>query len=55
MPEAANRAVIVFVSKHPTMIKNSPIKLLVEGNPILPNEKIIKQTENIGIVLIVPL
>lgn len=55
IPEPANKALQLLVLKHPTRTKNSPTKLLVAGKPRLPRVKIIKQTENIGIVCMRPL
>jgi hypothetical protein len=51
IPVAQKNAPQVFTAKQPTKIKNSPIKLLVPGNPILAIVKIMKNTENKGIVV----
>jgi len=50
MPEAQNIAAQLLMSKQPAIIKNSPIKLLVPGKPILANVKRVKKLENNGVV-----
>ena len=49
IPVADINAAHEFVLKHAASIKNSPMKLLVAGNPILPSVNTIKITENSGI------
>ena len=54
MPIAEKNEAQLFVKKHPDIIKNSPIKLLVPGNPMLAMENSKKKVENNGIVVSKP-
>ena len=51
IPEAQNIPAQLLIKKQPRIIKNSPIKLLVPGKPILAIVKIVKNVENIGFVV----
>jgi len=42
IPQPANKALQLFVLKHPIKTKNSPTKLLVAGSPKLANVNMIK-------------
>jgi hypothetical protein len=55
IPAPAKSALQLFTLKQPTITKNSPTKLLVQGRPKLANVNIIKKTEKSGIVCIKPL
>ena len=51
IPKEQKKEAQVFVNKQPAIIKNSPIKLLVPGNPILAKVKRVKKVEKSGVVV----
>lgn len=50
IPVPHRSAIQLLVSNDPDITRNSPIKLLVPGKPRFPRLKVIKHTENRGIV-----
>lgn len=55
IPEAQKIEAQLLINKHPAIIKNSPTKLLVPGNPIFAIVKTVKNVEKSGIVVCKPL